>query len=189
MATEIASYRLPNGRSLRLLHGDLTEQAVDALVNAANQALQHGGGLAAAIVRAGGPTIQEESNHWVQQHGPVSHDNPAVTGAGDLPAQYVIHAVGPRWGEGDEDRKLRQAVTSALQKADGLDLTSLALPPISTGIFGFPKERAAAVILDAVESFDADQPESSLQEISLTIIDEETLQPFRAEFEARSGGA
>lgn len=188
MATEIASYRLPNGRSLKLLHGDLTEQAVDALVNAANQALQHGGGVAAAIARKGGPGIQQQSNQWLEEHGPVSHDRPAVTGAGDLPAQYVIHAVGPRWGEGEEDRKLRQAVYSALQKADELNLTSLALPPISTGVFGFPKQRAAAVTLDAIEGFDADHPESSLLEIRLTIIDEATLQPFRSAFEARTDG-
>ena len=188
MASEVEGYPLPNGRRFKLIHGDLTEQRVDAIVNAANENLQHGGGVAAAIAGKGGPSIQQESNHWVQQNGPVTHDEPAVTGAGDLPAEHVIHAVGPRWGEGDEDSKLHQAVLASLVKADKLGLQSLALPPISTGIFGFPTDRAAGVILDAVEAFDRDHPDSPLQEIRLTVIDEETLQPFRTEVEARRAG-
>lgn len=188
MASEVEAYQLPNGRHVKLIHGDLTEQNVDAIVNAANENLQHGGGVAAAIARQGGPSIQQESNHWVQQHGPVTHDQPAVTGAGDLPAEHVIHAVGPRWGEGDEDRKLHQAVHASLLKADELSLDSLALPPISTGIFGFPTDRAASVILDAVEAFDIERPDSSVKEIRLTVIDEKTLQPFRSEVEARRAG-
>ena len=185
MASEVEEYQLPNGRRFKLIHGDLTEQRVDAIVNAANQNLQHGGGVAAAIASKGGPSIQQQSNHWVQQHGPVTHDKPAVTGAGDLPAEHVIHAVGPRWGEGDEDSKLHQAVYASLLRADELSLQSLALPAISTGIFGFPTDRAAGVIIDAAEAFDREHPDSSLQEIRLTVIDEETLQPFQAELQAR----
>lgn len=188
MSTEIAVQQLANGRAFRLIHGDLTEQDVDAIVNAANAQLQHGGGVAAAIASKGGESVQRESTEWVRQHGPVTHDQPALTGAGDLPAQHVIHSVGPRWGEGDEDRKLQQAVTSALHKAHELGLSSLALPPISTGIFGFPKDRAARVICNAVEEFDSEQPDSPLKDIRLTIIDEATLEPFRAEFTSRLAG-
>lgn len=188
MAHVVEQLRLPHGRTLELVHGDLTEQAVDAIVNAANQQLQHGGGVAAAIVSKGGGSIQQESNDWVQQHGPISHDRPAVTTAGDLPAQHIIHAVGPRWGEGDEDHRLHQAVYSALAKADALGLQSVALPPISTGVFGFPKPRAAGVILDAVHAFDEEFPESSVVEVRLAIIDEATLEPFQAAFQGRKGG-
>lgn len=188
MATVVAELRLPHGCRFKLVHGDLTEQRVDAIVNAANEQLQHGGGVAAAIAGKGGASIQQESNHWVQQHGPISHDRPAVTTAGDLPAEHVIHAVGPRWGDGEEDRKLHQAVLSALAKADELGLESLALPPISTGIFGFPKPRAAEVILNAVEAFDEEFPESSLHEVRLTIIDQATLEPFEEAFQERKGG-
>ena len=114
MATPVTQFTLPSGQTLALYHGDLTEEKVDAIVNAANEHLAHGGGVAGAIVRRGGREIQEESYAWVRQHGPAGHDKPALTGAGKLPCKAVIHAVGPMWGAGDEDRKLRAAYTSAL---------------------------------------------------------------------------
>ncbi len=88
----------PLGRiTVEILRGDVTEANADAIVNAANSYLEHGGGVAAAIVRKGGPEIQEESRKYVRQHGPVPVGGAAVTGAGRLRARYVIHAVGPRW--------------------------------------------------------------------------------------------
>ena len=185
MATVLAEHRLENGTLLRAVHGDLTEERVDAIVNAANAMLAHGGGVAGAIVRKGGREIQEESDAWVRQHGPVPHDSPAVTGAGRLPCRYVIHAVGPRWGEGDEEAKLRAAVQGALRRADELGLKSLALPAISTGIFGFPLERGVQVILQAAVDYLAAHPESGLEEVRFTNIDEKTARLFAEEFARR----
>jgi len=171
------------GVRLQLVEGDLTEEAVDAIVNAANSHLQHGGGVAGAISRRGGPQVQEESNVWVRRHGPVTHDHPAYTSAGRLPCRYVIHAVGPIWGAGDEDAKLARAVRGSLQQAEELKLQSLALPPISTGIFGFPKERAAAVILEAIQEYFAGLQHSSLETVRLTVIDQPTLAACRSAWE------
>jgi O-acetyl-ADP-ribose deacetylase (regulator of RNase III) len=181
----VAEQPLAGGRTLRLIHGDLTEEHVDAIVNAANAHLAHGGGVAGAIVRRGGREIQEESDAWVRQHGPASHDRPALTGAGRLPSRYVIHAVGPIWGEGNEDAKLSAAVTGALAAASEEQLESISMPAISTGIFGFPKERGARVILDAIQSFLAQQPSSSLRDIRITLIDEPSVTVFADEFRRR----
>lgn len=189
MAEVVAEHALSDDVIIRLIQGDLTEEHVDAIVNAANAQLQHGGGVAGAIARKGGPEIQAESNAWVAEHGPVTHDRPAVTGAGNLPCRYVIHAVGPIWGSGDEDAKLERAVLGALQTADELGLQSVALPAISTGIYGFPKERAAGIILGAIEEHFAASPQSSLREVRLTIIDRPTIQVFAREFEQRWPGS
>jgi O-acetyl-ADP-ribose deacetylase (regulator of RNase III) len=167
-----------SGRLLQLVQGDITAEAVDAIVNAANAALQHGGGVAGVIARRGGPSIQRESDEWVRKHGLVSHDQPAVTGAGSLPCRYVIHAVGPIWGQGDEDRKLADAVRGALTVASALELASLSLPAISTGIFGYPKERAAPLMFSVIEAFFAARPDSSLRQVRLVLFDQPTLDVF-----------
>jgi O-acetyl-ADP-ribose deacetylase (regulator of RNase III) len=151
---------------------------VDAIVNAANRYLQHGGGVAGIISRKGGPVIQAESEAWVRQHGPVPHDQPAYTTAGQLPCRYVIHAVGPVWGEGEEDAKLAAAVAGSFKLADQLGLHSISLPAISTGIFGFPKERAGKVILGAVQNYLAQTPGSGLRLIRLVLYDEPTFDAF-----------
>jgi O-acetyl-ADP-ribose deacetylase (regulator of RNase III) len=177
-----AEKQWPGGQTLRLVRADITDLKVDAIVNAANSRLAHGGGVAGAIVRRGGREIQRESDAWLREHGPVTHDAPAVTGAGDLPSDYVIHAVGPRWGEGDEDRKLAAAVGGALRRAGELGLHSLALPAISTGIFGFPTARAAKVILDAVENFLQTNPDTRLRDIRLVLIDKAGMETFAEEF-------
>lgn len=98
---------------IRIIKGDLTESNVDAIVNAANSHLKHGGGVAGAIVRKGGDIIQEESDRI----GFVPVGNCAITSAGRLKAKYVIHTVGPRWGEGDEENKLKNAINSVLNMA------------------------------------------------------------------------
>ena len=189
MTTIVAEQDLTTGQCVRLVHGDLTEEKVDAIVNAANAQLAHGGGVAGAIVRKGGREIQIESDAWVREHGPVSHERPAITSAGRLPCHYVIHAVGPVWGEGDEDAKLRSAVTGALTLADEKALTSLALPAISTGIFGFPKDRGARVILDAIVDYFTDKPETSLSEVRITLIDEPSVVIFTDEFSHKWPGS
>jgi O-acetyl-ADP-ribose deacetylase (regulator of RNase III) len=174
----LKEFIFPSGKSLRLIQGDITGEKVDAIVNAANANLAHGGGVAAAISRKAGPQLQEESDAWVRQHGPVAQAAPAVTGGGLLPCRYVIHAVGPVWGEGNEDAKLRRAVQSALKKAGELGLVSIALPAISTGIFGYPKERAAGVILKAVRDHLVETPTSSLDQVRVTLFDQPTLDAF-----------
>ncbi|NIS80592.1 MAG: macro domain-containing protein [Anaerolineales bacterium] len=189
MSNLIAEHTLHLGQTVRLFHGDLTEEKVDAIVNAANAHLAHGGGVAGAIVRKGGKQIQVESDAWVRDHGRISHERPAITSAGSLPCDYVIHVVGPKWGEGNEDQKLHAAVTGGLTLAGERGMKSLALPAISTGIFGFPKERAAKIILDAISDFLSAQPQASLQDIRLTLIDEPSVQIFAQEFERRWPGS
>jgi putative ATPase len=185
MSHVVTEHRLPTGQVLQLIHGDLTEEHVDAIVNAANAQLQHGGGVAGAIVRRGGVQIQEESNTWVRAHGPIHQDSPALTGAGRLPCHYVIHAVGPVWGEGNEDAKLHAATAGALRLADQHGFSSLALPAISTGIFGFPKDRGARILIDAILGFFDAHPSSPLIQVRITLIDQPSVQVFASEFAGR----
>jgi O-acetyl-ADP-ribose deacetylase len=184
MNTVLHEQTFPSGQKLQLVRGDLTDEHVDAIVNAANSQLQHAGGVAGVIVRKGGGIIQEESDRWVQEHGPISHTAPAYTSAGNLPSRYVIHAVGPVWGEGQEDTKLFQAVTGSLLLADELGLSSIALPAISTGIFGFPKTKAAEVIFRAISNYYLERPDSSLRLIRLTLFDDPTISAFVTEWQA-----
>jgi O-acetyl-ADP-ribose deacetylase (regulator of RNase III) len=181
----IVRHEFSSTQSCLLVQGDITEERVDAIVNAANGRLLHGGGVAGAIVRRGGAVIQEESDAWVREHGEAGHDRPAVTGAGRLPCKAVIHAVGPVWGAGGEDAKLRSAILGALAAAHNRGFVSISIPAVSTGIFGFPKGRGAQVIFQAVEDFMAALPDSPLREIRVTILDEPTLEAFRQECEHR----
>ena len=176
--------QLSGGGVLQIVQGDLTQERVDAIVNAANSHLQHGGGVAGMIVQRGGVVIQAESDAWVRQHGLVTHAGPAYTSAGRLPCRYVIHAVGPVWGDGGEDAKLSAAVRGSLRLADQLSLASIAFPAISTGIFGFPKERAARVILAAIEKYFTQTPGSGLRQVRLTLYDHPTVAAFRQVWEA-----
>jgi O-acetyl-ADP-ribose deacetylase (regulator of RNase III) len=178
MSQLLRKRQLPPGQRLEIAQGDITREVVGAIVNAANARLQHGGGVAAAIVRRGGREIQRQSNQWVREQGPVTHAEPAYTDAGELPCRYVIHAVGPVWGEGDEDAKLAAAVDGSLRRADQLELASAAFPAISTGIFGFPKERAAKVIYQAVSDYFEENPTSGLERIRLTLFDQPTVEAF-----------
>jgi len=181
----IAYHELPTGQRLELRQGDLTEEAVDAIVNAANARLQHGGGVAAALARKGGPVVQQQSDRWLADNGPIEHEHPAVTSGGNLPCRFLIHAVGPVWGEGQEERKLAATVRTALETADRLGATSLALPAISSGIFGFPPERAAPVLLEQVETTLLAMPDSHLQVVRLVLLDPGVLQAFRAVWQQR----
>lgn len=185
MIRTIAEHTFPSGQILRLHQGDITEEETDAIVNAANAQLIHGGGVAGVISRRGGPEIQAQSSAWIRKHGPVSHDRPAITSAGKLPCRYVIHAVGPVWGEGDEDSKLSAAVIGALNLAAERELGSIALPAISTGIFGFPKDRAAGVILDAVDAFCAQGQGSAVVDIRITLFDQPTVDAFAQAYSVR----
>ena len=179
----LAETRLPNRLALQLVRGDLAIEAVDAIVNAANRDLSHGGGVAGHIARRGGPSIQRESDEWRRERGPVTHASPAWTNAGDLPCRFVIHAVGPVWGEGDEDAKLAAALGGSLRLADELGAVSISLPAISTGIFGFPRERAAPIFFDAI----AAHAPQTLRQVRLVLYDAPTLEVFQRAWDARWG--
>jgi O-acetyl-ADP-ribose deacetylase (regulator of RNase III) len=185
MNTLLIERTLSTSQTLQIVQGDLTTETVDAIVNAANEHLAHGGGVAWAIVRRGGEVIQQESDEWIRQHGLVSHSHPAWTSGGLLPARYVIHAVGPVWGDthgagtgGDEDAKLAAAVRGCLRVADELKLQSIALPAISTGIFGFPKGRAANIIFRTIAHYFKEHPESGVKLVRIVLFDSATINAF-----------
>ncbi|MEM2034361.1 MAG: macro domain-containing protein, partial [Candidatus Caldarchaeum sp.] len=162
------------GTEVICLKGDITEVEADAIVNAANQWLKMGGGVAGAILRKGGPSIQEECDRI--GYCPVG--GAVITGAGKLKARYVIHAVGPRMGEGDEERKLRDAVINSLKLADTYNLTSIAMPAISTGAFGYPLIEAAKVIVTAVIDYLL-RENSGLKKVMFVLYDENAFRVFQ----------
>jgi O-acetyl-ADP-ribose deacetylase (regulator of RNase III) len=186
MNTVLVERTLPTGQTTQIVQGDITNEVVDAIVNAANEHLQHGGGVAWAISKKGGPTIQKESDAWIRHHGPIPHSHPAWTSGGLLPAKYVIHAVGPVWGDGDEDKKLSEAVTGSLRIADELKCSSIALPAISTGIFGFPKDRAAGIIFSAIEKY-FEGNLSDIKVVKLVLFDQSTVDAFIKEWNMDHG--
>ncbi len=163
---------------IRAEQGNLITLQVDAIVNAANERLAHGGGLAAAIVRAGGYVIQEESDAWVLEHGPLTPGTAAVTGPGRLPCRAVIHVAGPVYRENmDNEGLLRTAVGAALAATAGLGYRSVALPAISAGIFGYPKEEAAAVIASEAAAWAGEHP-NALHLIRLVGLSEPIVAAF-----------
>ena len=131
------------------MRGSLLEAPVDAIVNAANGHLAHGGGVAGIIARAAGPALQAQSDLLVRKHGPFPAGAAVATTAGELPFKGVIHAVGPRQGEGDEERKLVAALTAAFQLALERGWQSLAFPAVSSGIFAVPLDVCARAYLAA----------------------------------------
>ncbi len=177
MNTVLLEKKFPPNQTIQIVQGDITTEEVDAIVNAANEHLQHGGGVARTISRQGGSAIQKESDAWIHEHGLVSHSHPAWTSGGRLPAKYVIHAVGPVWGDGDEDKKLYEAVTGSLRAADQLKCSSIAMPAISTGIFGFPKDRAAEMIFTAIEDY-FENNGSEIKVVKLVLFDQATVDAF-----------
>ncbi len=171
MKTEI------NGVTLELIQGDITDLDTDVIVNPANSQLILGGGVAGAIRRKGGPSIQEEC----LRIGYCDVGSAVITGGGNLKARYVIHAVGPRMGEGSEAGKLASAVRSSLDLAERHALTSIAFPAISTGIFGYPLESCAEVMLRVI--FDGPFEElQHIQRIVVCLYDERAFQVFVDEF-------
>jgi len=134
---------------IKLIQGDITELNTDVIVNAANAQLILGGGVAGAIRRKGGSLIQEECN----KIGGVFVGGAVITTGGNLKAKRVIHAVGPRMGEGNEDEKLKNATLNSLKLMDELELKTIAFPAISTGIFGYPIEKCAKMMISTAKEY------------------------------------
>jgi putative ATPase len=174
---EVAGVDL-DGARLSAVQADLTGLQIDAVVNAANEHLAHGGGVAAALARAGGPAVQRESDDWVAERGPVGPGQAAVTTAGDLPARHIVHVVGPRYRGGQDNAGLlRQAVDAALAAAAAAGDSSVALPAISSGIFGYPVPEATLVIAETCASWLQAHP-GHLRTVLLVGYDDRTARMF-----------
>ena len=164
-----------NDTLLELIEGDITELQVDAIVNPANEDLQLGGGVAGAVREKGGASIQDECDRI----GGTPVGTAVMTGAGTLKAKQVIHAVGPRMGDGDEDRKLAAAVRAALALADRNGQRTIAIPAISTGVFGYPVDRCARILLTEVHRYL--QGGTKLERVVVCLHGKQKYQTFRDE--------
>jgi O-acetyl-ADP-ribose deacetylase (regulator of RNase III) len=164
--------------------GDITKEQVDAIVNAANSHLKHGGGVALAIVRAGGQEIQKESDEIIKKIGFLPTGNAVITNAYRLPCKFVIYTVGPIYGEGNEDEKLSRAVYNSLYLAHLYNLKSIALPAVSSGIFGFPKDRCAKILIDTAVDF-LSSVNTSIEKVIFCLFDDETFNYFLSYYNSK----
>lgn len=174
-----------DGRTFSVTLGSIVEEEVDAIVNAANSKLAHGGGVAAVIAGAAGSPLSEESRAHVRENGPVPVGDAVVTTAGELGHEGVIHAVGPQQGEGEEEKKLTSAVSSALDRADENGWASVALPAISAGIYGVPYDVCARAYVAGVSRHLDARPDSSVSEVRLCLFepDDELLDEVESALE------
>ncbi|ADQ41900.1 Appr-1-p processing domain protein [Caldicellulosiruptor acetigenus I77R1B] len=164
--------------------GDITKEQVDAIVNAANSHLKHGGGVALAIVKAGGQEIQKESDEIIKKIGFLPTGNAVITNAYRLPCKFVIHTVGPIYGEGNEDEKLSRAIYNSLYLAHLYNLKSIALPAVSSGIFGFPKDRCAKILIDTAVDF-LSSINTSIEKVIFCLFDDETFNYFLSYYNSK----
>ncbi len=172
------SFILREGRVIQLEISDITEQEVDVIVNAANSYLRHGGGVAGALVRAGGKEIQLESDAYVRKNGPLKTSEVAVTSAGNLLAKKIIHVFGPQYGELDLESKLYCSFANVLKKAAEMTAVTLATPAISTGIFGVPVSICAEQFLKSVMDHFSQNKSSSLRLIKMCLLDRKAYDEF-----------
>lgn len=170
---------MANGR-MQVLRGDITRMEVDAIVNAANSGLMGGGGVDGAIHGAGGPAIMEACRAIRDRDGGCPPGQAVLTTGGRLPAPYVIHAVGPVWrgGAHDEDALLASAYRSSIALAAQHGLRTVAFPNISTGIYGFPRDRAADIAIAAVRTALDDFP--TIEQVTFVCFDDENYRLYRA---------
>eukprot|EP00794_Sanderia_malayensis_P007530 gene7532-8367_t len=202
-ARPVCSYRTQNGLTIGVHQGDITCQTVDAIVNPANTGLRLGGGVAGAILSAGGQNIQDECSAYVERHGMVEEGQTVATTAGRLPCKRVIHAVGPQWpsdnrriGERELGRmkneckeKLFVAMKEILVICDEQELATVAVPAISSGIFGFPKDLCAKILVDSALKYHKVNPRSTVTNIVFINNDDDTVKAFSKEFNERFRGS
>jgi putative ATPase len=167
----IAREEYPGARVFEVVVGDLLKEPVDAIVNAANGHLAHGGGVAAAIARAAGPALEEDGDRIVAERGPIPVGEAVVTTAGRLPFRGVIHAVGPHQGAGREEERLAQALEAAFLRAHERAWASVSFPAVSSGIFAVPLGVCARAYVRAVRGFFAAHPDTSLRTVRLCLFD------------------
>ncbi len=172
-------------RELLIKVADLLAAPVNVIVNPANAGLSHGGGVAGQIVQHGGEIIQHESDQFIKEHGQLESGMVAFTSAGRLPFDAVIHAVGPVMGEGDEQRKIEQAVARSLQLCDMHDWKSIAFPAISAGIFAVPIEISAQAFYRAITSYWDARMDGSPEKVIICLT-EKNFQPFFKAFQKAS---
>ncbi|KAE8581730.1 hypothetical protein XENTR_v10024921, partial [Xenopus tropicalis] len=176
--------KLPGGLRLSVWKGNLTGQVVDAVVNAANEDLMHIGGLALALAKAGGAVIQDESRNHIAKHGKVKAGSIAVTSAGNLPCKVLIHAVGPEWTQGRSaqcELELERVIRSILGYVRGeSSIRTVAIPAISSGIFGFPLHRCAEIIAGTTKKFCDTESYHKMAEIRFVNIDTPTVTAMKA---------
>jgi O-acetyl-ADP-ribose deacetylase (regulator of RNase III) len=166
---------------IAIVQGDLTKETTDAIVNPANKYLMHGAGVAGAICKFGGESIQDESNLIRKKRGKVEPGNAVHTSAGDLPCKFVIHAVGPMWEHGysGENETLQEVIINTLKLADELKIESVSIPAISSGIFGFPKELCAETFLKTIKLYFGEHKDTTtLKLVRLINIDSPTASVF-----------
>ncbi|MEM1550048.1 MAG: ADP-ribose-binding protein [Candidatus Methanomethylicia archaeon] len=173
-------FQFPNNLIIEVLEGDITEVEADAIVNAANRYLKHGGGVAGAIVRKGGIQIQIESDEYIKRHGPLPVGGVAVTRAGKLKAKYIIHVVGPVYGEENSDLKLSEAIRNSILKAEELNLESIAIPAISTGAFGYPLNICAEIMAETI--INLANKLNNLKKIMIVLYGEQSYKIFKETF-------
>jgi O-acetyl-ADP-ribose deacetylase (regulator of RNase III) len=167
----IRSIEFAPGHTFEVVIYDLLAEQTDCIVNAANGGLSHGGGVAAAIERAAGPALTEEGDRLVRERGRIPVGGAVVTTAGKLPFKGVIHAVGPRLGDGNEEGKLAQALTQAFTLAAEKRWRSLSFPAVSSGIFAVPIDVCARAYVRAVQQFFSTRPDTSLATIRLCLFE------------------
>ena len=173
-----------NQARLSIIQGDITKQATDAIVNAANPGLMGGGGVDGAIHRAGGPAILEECKQIMAKQGHLPTGKAVITTGGNLKAKYVVHTVGPIWQGGNkgEATLLESAYRESLKLAAEHNLTSVSFPSISTGAYGYPVAEAAKVAIKAVVSFLREQV-TSLKEVVFVLFDSRTYEAYSSALE------
>ncbi|MCS7024893.1 MAG: O-acetyl-ADP-ribose deacetylase [Bryobacteraceae bacterium] len=178
--------RYSNGKRLQLLQGDITKVSADAIGNAANSGLRGGGGVDGAIHRAGGPAIMAELDRIRAQQGGCPPGQVVVTTAGELPAKFVFHAVGPiyRGGEFGEAQQLASCYRRCLELARQHGVRRLALPSISTGAYGYPLEEASAIAVETVDAY-LQQDDSLLETVVFVLFDKASFQAYARALERR----